>query len=100
MSKEPTWPWELDIGYPCGPDKRCGTCCNPEVTNAGAVIPGFQCSLIKWLAPRLGITNANPCVDSRWGTCKYHNVPLEAIKELALVLWPDGEAAGGASCAT
>lgn len=76
-----------EIEYSIPPQKTCGSCCNGEVTNAGAMSPGYECCLIEYLFEVKGIENGNPQVDRRWGTCKFHGIRLESIKDLKGLLF-------------
>ncbi len=76
-----------EIKYAKRPKNTCGSCCNGIVTNAGAVSPGYRCLFIEYLFKKRGIANGNPQVSKGWGTCQFHGIQLESIKELQDVLF-------------
>lgn len=76
-----------EIEYAERPKKSCRACCNGQVTNAGAHIPGYECTLIEYLFKLKKIENGNPQVDEGWGTCKFHNIPLKSIKDMRAILF-------------
>ena len=82
---------ELGIDYPLPPKKNCGSCKNSKVTNPGAHIPGCGCGLLPYIAKKKGISKINPQVNNVWGTCKFHNISLKAIKELETLLFNDAK---------
>ncbi len=65
--------------------ERCGTCDHSEVTNAGAVLPGFHCKKLRAIFKDAGIEDGNSCVDRRFGICDHY------------VFWEDAERNRGAA---
>ena len=59
---------------------NCGNCSNSMITNPGAHHPGLMCFLIRWLFKKKKIENGNECVNSNYGSCKFHNVTAEVVK--------------------
>ena len=61
--------------------ERCGTCVHSEVTNAGAVHPGFHCKKLRAIFEKAGIGDGNSCVNSRLGICDYYVNSADAERE-------------------
>jgi len=71
------------MGYtaPQAKRRRCGMCAHGEVTNAGAIRPGYRCNLAARLFEEAGIDNGNGQVNDRLGVCDFFKNWKEAEDE-------------------
>lgn len=62
-------------------EKHCRNCRNSAITNPGAVTPGLECKIMAMLFKKKKIENGMDQVDGWFGSCKFHNMTLKAIKQ-------------------